>query len=80
MSVFLFGSGSGEVSDELLEEVETVLVEAGEEECSLVRYNDPASGPRYWFSGPNRGAPFDERMARRVFAALEAAGIQLPQR
>lgn len=44
--------------------------------CWLVRYTEgDGSSPRYWFSGPNRGEPFDRDMAAAVKRDLIAAGV-----
>jgi len=43
--------------------------------CAFVEYVDPGSKYQNWFSGPNRGAPFDDTMARAVMSDLRAAGL-----
>ncbi len=43
--------------------------------CAFVEYVDPGDGYKNWFSGPNRGAPFDDAMARAVMSDLRAAGL-----
>ena len=48
---------------------------AGEHGYRIVCYDDPSSGPRGWFAGPNRGSPFDKAAADAVMADLEAAGL-----
>ncbi len=40
--------------------------------CEFVEYVDPKY--HNWFAGPNRGAPFDDAMARAVMFDLRAAG------
>jgi hypothetical protein len=32
-------------------------------------------GPRYWFSAPNRGEPFDSATAKAVLTECTAAGL-----
>jgi hypothetical protein len=44
-------------------------------ECDFVEYVDPGDGYKNWFAGPNRGAPFDDAMARAVMGDLRAAGL-----
>ncbi len=40
-----------------------------------VNYTEPNGQKRGWFAGPNRGTPFDQRMADAVFADLDRAKI-----
>lgn len=72
MSEHFFGLGRGEVPDELAEQVEQI---AARHDASFVRYDDPAEGPRFWFSCQNLGHPFDKATADAVKADLEAAGL-----
>lgn len=37
-------------------------------------YTEPNGEKRGWFSGPNRGEPFDRQLARAVIADIEEAG------
>ena len=48
---------------------------AGKHGYHIVCYDDPGSGPRGWFAGPNRGSPFDKADADAVMADLELAGL-----
>jgi hypothetical protein len=43
--------------------------------CTHVYITDPGRGPLSWFEGPNRGAPFDERLASAVAAELERTRV-----
>ncbi|MCY3933533.1 MAG: hypothetical protein OXH70_17625 [Acidobacteria bacterium] len=72
MSEHFFGLGSGRVPDHVAVAVDAV---AKRHDAHLVRYQDPASGPRYWFACPNRGAPFDGATAAAVLTDLESAGL-----
>jgi hypothetical protein len=39
--------------------------------CTFTYGTFPGIGWQSWFSGPNRGAPFDDALARTVAADLE---------
>ena len=45
-------------------------------ECYFIETSLPGTGYQRWFSGPNFGHPFDQAMAKAVYADLEAANIQ----
>lgn len=79
MSEFSFGVGRGHLSTR----VAKTATKAGAE---LVNYTDPGcscregcsgyrcpANRRHWFAGPNRGEPWDRRLAERVMAAVREA-------
>lgn len=68
MSEHCFGLGSGH----LPRAADRIAREHG---AYLVNYTEPRGEKRHWFSCPNRGFPFDERVAEAVMSALRAAGI-----
>ena len=68
MSAYFFGSGNGRIDDDMARRADTI---ARRHDATLTPYNDPARGWRYWFKGPNRGAPFDGAMARAVAEEIE---------
>lgn len=39
-----------------------------------VNFTEPTGRKRGWFSGPNRGEPFDSRLASAVMADIDKAG------
>ncbi len=61
MSQHMFGLYSGYLSAKLIKRVETKFPEV-----SVNNYTEPYGKKRGWFSGPNRGSPFDGAMAREV--------------
>ena len=71
MSEFFFGVGSGRIPEVRAVELDTIARRHG---ARFIAVGLP-EGPRYWFTCPNKGAPFDDATARRVFAALRDAGI-----
>lgn len=74
MSEFHFGVGTGRVSRSLYCRIARIAEKCG---ADFVNPSLP-EGPRYWFSGPNRGEPFDRALSHEVYAALEAEGIPWP--
>lgn len=38
----------------------------------LVEATLPGTGYQRWYTGPNRGFPFDDRLARETYEALDA--------
>ena len=72
MGDHLFGLGEGRIPDAVQDRAERI---AKRHDASLMIYDDPASGWRYWFGCWNRGAPFDQATADAVLADLEAAGL-----
>lgn len=73
MSEHLFGVGWGKVSDETRAKVEAALPDG----VSFTNPTLPGQGPRYWFAAPNRGDPFNGRMARDVAEQLELVGLDI---
>ena len=39
-----------------------------------VNFTEPTGRKRGWFAGPNRGEPFDSRLASAVMADIDRAG------
>lgn len=72
---YFFLVGRGYVDDRTRAAVDRVAAKHG---VTFVRVNLPGEGWRFWFSGPNRGAPFDRELAARVRADLDAAELFLP--
>ena len=72
MSQHMFSVSRNKPSRANARKIESI---AKRHECTFVEYVDPGSGYKNWFSGPNRGAPFDDAMARAVMGALRAAGL-----
>lgn len=75
MSEFCFLVGRGEVPTKDLRKIRKV------EKALGVNFHNPklpGSGFRYWFSGPNRGFPFDRALTEEVREALQHAGVSLP--
>lgn len=75
MSEFLFGVGRGRVDAKKAKQVDAIARRHG---ARFITATMPGDGPKYWFSGPNAGFPFDRDMAEDVHADLAAAGIVLP--
>lgn len=75
MSEYMFGVGRGKVSAAKAKKVNTI---AKKHDARFIAANIPGDGFKYWFSGPNLGAPFDKAMADAVYADLDTAGISLP--
>lgn len=71
MSEHHFGVGIGKLRDAARRRIDAVAERHG---CSFHNPTLP-EGPRYWFAGPNRGTPFDERMGTAVYADLEREGL-----
>lgn len=71
MSAYHFGCGRGRISARKAKQIDQI---AKRHEARFFAVDMP-EGPRYWFSKPNEGAPWDQRLARSVVADLEAAGL-----
>ena len=71
MSEYFFGTGSGKVAKSKAARLDALASKHG---CFFVAVKLP-EGARYWFGGPNRGEPFDRKMARAVLADAERAGL-----
>ncbi len=74
MSEYFFSSGSGKIPAQLASRIDKIARQHG---ARFVSVTLPGEGPRFWFAGPNRGNPFDQRMANDVMADLATAGIDL---
>lgn len=73
MGEYIFGVGDGRLAEKTAKAAGRIARRHG---CWLVRYTEgDGSSPRYWFSGPNRGEPFDRDMAAAVKRDLIAAGV-----
>ena len=70
MGEYHFGVGRGRAKH--VQRIDRIARKHG---ADFVCCNLPGDGWRYWFSGPNRGFPFDGAMARAVEADLEAVGL-----
>ena len=75
MSEFFFGGGRGRVRAAAAAQIDEI---ARRHDCRFIFARLPGEGPRYWFAGPNRGHPFDDAMARAVWADLVEAGLAGP--
>jgi hypothetical protein len=67
MSEYLFGLHRGH----LTAKADKIAREHG---ANHVNYTEPRGEKRGWYSGPNRGEPFDGDLSRRVLEAVDAAG------
>ena len=67
MSAYLFGLHYGH----LTREADKIAKRHG---ATHVNYTEPWGAKRGWFAAPNRGSPFDQLVADRVHADIEAAG------
>ena len=75
MSQHFFGLGNGRIERDVVDAIDRI---AAPHDASITTFDDPARGPRYWMSCPNRGAPFDGATARAVLDELDAAGLWPP--
>lgn len=65
--MYLFGMGTGKLTKG---EIAARKRAAKSEGCTFIHADLPGEGWRHWFSGPNRGEPFDRSMAVRVMRAI----------
>ena len=72
MSEYLFGLFRGRPAPAAVGKADAI---ATRRDCCIIQYLDPATGPRGWLAGPNRGAPFDGAMERAVIRDLERSGL-----
>jgi hypothetical protein len=63
MSEHHFGLYRGHLSARLIQRIEKKFPEV-----SVVNYTEPRGEKRGWFSGPNRGSPFDRAMSSEVLS------------
>ena len=81
MKEYLFGQGDGHLpaaAQKVAEKHGAHLVNSHHGQCRCGRGCDPRRCPqakRHWFAGPNRGEPFDRRMAEAVMDDLDQSGI-----
>jgi hypothetical protein len=72
VSEYFFGSGNGKIKPALAARIHRIAVQHG---AHFVSVTVPGDGPRYWFTCPNRGNPFDQAIERAVWDALESEGL-----
>lgn len=72
MGEFCFFSGQGRFTKANAKKIDRVAQQCG---ADLVTYQDPGSGPKYWFAADNRGDPFDRQLVDEVREALKTAGL-----
>jgi len=75
MSEHMFGVGKGEVSKAECRRVEKAARAVRSDvafTCVFLR----GTGWQHWFSGPNRGEPFDRQMADEVLAAVGSIRVK----
>ena len=62
MSEYCFNCYNGHLSIRFIKQIERMFPEV-----SVINYTEPGTGKkRGWFAGPNRGNPFDQRLASAV--------------
>jgi hypothetical protein len=71
MSVYMFCYGQGKVSQREGLAIHRIAKEHGAE----FTHADMPEGPRFWFTAPNNGAPFDDALKASVIGALMAKGL-----
>lgn len=71
MGEHMFGSGSGELTNEAFYVIDEI---AERHDYSIVNINDPGQGDIYWFAGPSLGNPFDQQAEAAIWKELEEAG------
>lgn len=57
----------------LRSEAKIMRLAAKKNGCCFIECVLPGTGYQRWFSGPNRGHPFDDRLAQSVYADIEIA-------
>jgi hypothetical protein len=74
MSEFMFGITKKSVTKVVAKRLNAICIEQGG-----TGFTGPVSIPgndnKGWFTGPNLGNPFDERLAKDVRRAVESAGL-----
>lgn len=71
MSEHHFGSGRGKVSSAKAKKINRIARKHGYHFVAA----DMPEGPRFWFSGPNYGAPFDRAAETAIWDDLKRAGL-----
>lgn len=72
MSEYMFGVGRGQLKTAALRKIDAI---AGRHGATITNPKLPGEGWKYWFSAPNRGAPFDGATRLAVIEDLEANGM-----
>lgn len=80
MSEFNFGLQRGKLTKITVTKRDRIARKVGGPRCGYVYTNVPGLGWQGWGYAPNRGAPFDDRLAAEVHAAWDAAGVGIPHR
>lgn len=86
MSEYMFGSGRGHLSARAAKAARSegaILVNYTDSGCRCgynCSHTDCPQSRRHWFSGANRGAPFDAELESRVMAAVRAAATKRDQK
>ncbi len=74
MSKYNFGLGRGKIPPRRRAIADRIAARHGADLCNPTM---PGEGPRYWFSAPNLGEPFDSAVAHAVAEDLERAGLDI---
>lgn len=72
MSEYMFGTSRVKPSRK---DAKTMAKVAKKHGCDFTEVVLPGTGYQHWFSGPNRGHPFDQALSKGVYSDLEALGI-----
>jgi hypothetical protein len=72
MSEFMFGVGRTPISRATAKKVYAIAREHG---FHFTSGCFPGDGYMHWFSGPNRGNPFDQACERAIMADVAKAGL-----
>ena len=77
MSEYTFGLRGAALTRDLLRPKNRAKLRKIEEEkgVSWTSYEGPEKRLRSWFSGPNKGEPFDRWLAADVLSLMVAAGL-----
>lgn len=79
-SEHMWGCGWGRISRRLATRLDRIARRVGGKGCGFTCCEPTPGRPQFWFFGPNRGEPFDSRLATEVQAAAETDGITFPLR
>jgi len=75
MSEYMFGTSRVKPSRK---DAKAMAKVAKKHRCSFIEVVLPGTGYQRWFSGPNRGHPFDQTLSQGVYKDLETLGITDP--
>ena len=75
MSEYMFGISHTKPTRVQAKKIERIARQHG---CWWQELREPGRGYQSWFSGPNRGCPFDGAMAEEVYDHLDRAGLYEP--